>query len=31
MPQALVCYYSHSHNTEKMAVRIAALTKKLFG
>lgn len=23
MPKALVCYYSHSHNTEKMAVRIA--------
>jgi NAD(P)H dehydrogenase (quinone) len=23
MPKALVCYFSHSHNTEKMAVRIA--------
>jgi NAD(P)H dehydrogenase (quinone) len=25
MPKALVCYYSRSHNTEKMAVRIAGV------
>jgi NAD(P)H dehydrogenase (quinone) len=28
MPKALVCYYSRSHNTEKMAVRIAAVLNK---
>ena len=27
MPKALVCYYSVTHNTEKMAVRIAEVLR----